>query len=60
MVIRPVRVDKVRILALCLATVLWLPCVPAIYRRQSAGFVSTGWVVDEGAGVDGPSDGAVE
>jgi len=42
MVMRPVRVDKIRLLALCVAVVIWVPCVPAIYRGRSAGFVSTG------------------
>jgi len=40
MVMRPVRFNKVRIFALCVAAVIWLPCVPAIYRGRSAGFVS--------------------
>jgi len=40
MVMRPVRFNKVRIFALCVAAVIWLPCVLAIYRGRSAGFVS--------------------
>jgi len=47
MVIRPVRVDNIRVLALCVAAVVWVPCVSAIYRGWSAGFVSTGAFRDD-------------
>lgn len=33
---------KTRIIALVLATVIWLTCLPAIYRHKAAGWQSTG------------------